>query len=137
MLTQIKKWLGLDTGKEKSEEQRQSDSSTGFTNAEENPNKGRYSEQLVESKQIKGTPFVMVRMPEVAGPNRVFIGIGDQRLTEPMTETEAIKMVMNKEWELIFNTVVYLQRKVNKKIEEEKRSKENFFDEGNIDQWEK
>lgn len=120
MLQLIKKWLTPEKEKETYEDLSNMDLSDGSMNAEEDQSKESYSEQLVQSKKVEGTPFTIVKMPELTGGN-VFIGIGDQRLTEPMSEKAALRMIENKEWELVMNLIVYLHRKVITRMQDENK----------------
>ena len=83
-------------------------------------------EQLVSVREVEGTPFKLVMAPEITGPDRVFIGIGQGRITEPMTEKEALRMINERDWGLIWRTIAFIGEKVAKQTVIENQDKTNI-----------
>lgn len=70
------------------------------------------NEQIVEYKQLKGTPFTLVRQNE-----DYFLVMGDNRLTEPTkTEEETMEKLESEKWMIIFTVVAIVSDKIRAKI---------------------
>lgn len=74
------------------------------TNVQEQENSNE-SGDLIQRIPIEGTPFTAIKLEHT----KWFLAIGKNRITEPNYEyEELLRMIDNKNWELIVNTVLVI-----------------------------
>lgn len=78
------------------------------TNAPEKENNKDYSRTW---EPINNTPFVYVRTDE----GKEFLAMGNKRITDYNTKEELIRMVNEKDWDLILNTVIVIMSEIKEK----------------------
>lgn len=101
MLKYIKELFGNGQDNEKSGEPK----SMGLLNGSGSVEKGELSKETygVDYERVTGTPFTIVRLKE-----GTFIAVGSHRVTENGSERALKKMIKNKDWELVCNTIVVM-----------------------------
>lgn len=101
-------------------EKKSSESQQSSTSAlEANPNNKNYP--LVERKEIKGTPFTCVKMTAEGSDETQWFGIYGEVLITPIvkTEDEVLKMILDKDWQIIFNVAGLMAEFIVDKLLEE------------------
>lgn len=74
-------------------------------------NSGKKNKELVKREQIEGTPFEIITTNK-----KHFIGMGSYRMTsEVENKEELIKMIQDKEWSLIIQTISAVWDAMNRK----------------------
>lgn len=67
-------------------------------------------EELIKQSHVLGTPFTIVSQN-----NQHFVAVGNARLTEFFNSyEEALNAVTEKTWDLIINTIVFVNSKLEK-----------------------
>lgn len=79
------------------------------TNAPEKENNLDYSRIW---EPLEGTPFAYVQTEE----GKEFLAMGNKRVTDYKTKEELLKMVENKDWDLILNAVVVIVKGMEENI---------------------
>lgn len=69
-------------------------------------------EQLVEQYPVEGTPFTIIQVTEREDPKKCFIAVGNVRVSDYMYKNRAQKMIEQKDWTLIVNTIAFLAGKI-------------------------
>ena len=120
MLQSLKKLIGI----EKSVEPNKLELSNGYTNAEnmntDNALFPKDGKQLVKRRKVVGTPFEIIKNDWEEGANcKITLGMFDV-MQRKMTEEEALKLIEEKDWEIIANTMSVIAESVNKLMLEDK-----------------
>lgn len=101
MLKYIKELFGGGLERERSGELK----SMGLLNGSQSAEEKELSKETsgVDYERVGGTPFTIVRLKE-----GTFIAVGSHRVTENGEERMLRKMIKNKDWELVCNTIVVM-----------------------------
>jgi len=68
---------------------------------------------LIERKQIEGTPFTMIKQVMDNDKDKYFIVMGDHRLTEPTTdEDQQLLKLLTEKWKIIVNLIAIVTDKM-------------------------
>jgi len=94
----------------KTETGKESESLNTFTNATQQENNVSYG-SMIDIEKIENTPFTIVKLPE-AGEKNTFIAIGNNRLTEMDTYINSRAMIIERDWQLMMQMVVFVAAKI-------------------------
>lgn len=103
-------------GMERLDERSVLESSHGQANVEETNTFNKNSYELIEVRNVEGTPFELVKTKQVPEPDNTFIRMGAVKLTPYMSEDNAMEEINERSW-LLFQAmaVAVALQLINKK----------------------
>lgn len=77
------------------------------------PGKNTSQNNLIERKQIEGTPFTMIKQVMDNDKTKYFLVMGDHRLTEPTyNEEETLQKLLTEQWLITTNVIAIITDKM-------------------------
>ncbi|AXH75643.1 MAG: hypothetical protein [Microviridae sp.] len=105
--------------------EKQSELLQSQTNANEQENNSK-SGNMIEMNKIEGTPFVTVGLTDRPKDRNTFIAIGNNRITEMMSQEEAEFKIATKDWNLITSAINVIAIEAVKEYLKEEEKKKDF-----------